>query len=72
MKWCSECGIWGNHLRTGHPASEDNPGDEGGGDLVNVGMRDEGVQLDDSTPVEEYVQNVEGGSGTCARLRGPD
>jgi len=51
VKWCSECGSWGNHLRLGHPASEDQPsGDEGGVDSVNVRMRDKVVQPDDDGP----------------------
>ena len=49
MKWVSECRSGRNHLHAGHSASEDTPGDEGGGDSANVGMRDKGVQLNDGT-----------------------
>jgi len=43
------------------PASEDQPpGDEGGVDSANIGMRDEGVQPDDdSPPIKEQVTDVE-------------
>ena len=28
VKWCSICGSWGNHFRSGHTESDDTPIDE--------------------------------------------
>jgi len=64
VKWCSKCGSWGNHFRSGHPVPEDQPpGDEGGVDAANVGMRDKGVEPYGGPPIEGNE------SGAFARLR---
>ena len=75
VKWCSECGSWGDHYRAGHPATETPPADDVPDDdaLVAAGMMgEEGLSLceecDDDGDVSDGVDG-DVSDGAFARLR---
>ena len=63
MKWCPECGKWGDHLRAGHPVTDS--GEEGSGEAANVATEDNAT-VEDNLVVHEDDEVYD---GAFARLR---
>ena len=63
MKWCPECGKWGDYLQSGYPVADS--GEEGSGEAANVATGDNAA-VEDNLVVHE---DDEVSDGAFDRLR---